>query len=219
MKLDAQVVDYAGKLAQVKRKLPYRSAIRKSDFCDHIISMWLQGYQFEKISKFLNEQGAEFYISAHTLSKTLRPIRDTFLTPVGSKIINDLGGSVEVSVEDELKQLILIQKQRIDSLLRKENGLNASGEGKYYSQVRHEIETMLSITKQMREIEKASLLSEAKDQKKSPEQEENEFKPAEESVSQEEKEFIEKFFDKDIMNRLMSDSSPDDSMVDILLES
>ena len=69
-----EIPDPHNTISRIRAKLSRKSRLRKSYYCDHIIALRLQGNSFSKISKWLMDQGEEFYISSVTLANNFKKV-------------------------------------------------------------------------------------------------------------------------------------------------
>ena len=66
-----KMLDSKGIMARAKARMPVDCAVRKSQYCDEILSLRLQGFSYRKIEEWLREKGRQFAIPAATLCRNL----------------------------------------------------------------------------------------------------------------------------------------------------
>lgn len=112
--------DPLGMIARVRNKLNPACAVRKSPFCDYIISMRMQSVPYREIEAWLIEQGSEYRISSPTVFKNFKKVKlETRLT-YAEEMLEKAGGFIKLDLVRELSQNIITQKARVDRLVRGE---------------------------------------------------------------------------------------------------
>jgi len=112
--------DPQGMIARVRGRLSVRCAVRKSKFCEIIISMRMQGIPYRKIEEWLIEQGEEFRISAATLFRNLKKTKLKVELPYAEEMAERWGGRIDLDFARELAGQIVAQRERVDHMQRQE---------------------------------------------------------------------------------------------------
>ncbi len=112
--------DPHGMIARVRGRLSVRCAVRKSKFCEIIISMRMQGIPYRKIEEWLIEQGAEYRISAATLFRNLKKTKLKVELPYAEEMAERWGGRIDLDYARELAGQIVAQRERVDRMQRQE---------------------------------------------------------------------------------------------------
>lgn len=117
-----KLVDPDGRVRAAKRNLNKEGAVRRSPFCEVIISLWLQGAGWRDIEQWLIAQGPDYRIPSTTLWRNFKKAGlDTrrSLTKIEEEIEAN-GGVVFIDIVNEARNNLLLQKRRIDHLVRTE---------------------------------------------------------------------------------------------------
>jgi len=112
--------DPQGMIARVRGRLSVRCAVRKSKFCEIIISMRMQGIPYRKIEEWLIEQGEEYRISAATLFRNLKKTKLKVELPYAEEMAERWGGRIDLDFARELAGQIIAQRERVDHMQRQE---------------------------------------------------------------------------------------------------
>lgn len=146
--------DPLGMLARIKSKMNPQCAVRRSTYCDYIISMSMQAVPYRDIEAWLIEQGPQYRIAASTICKNLKTSKlDVRLTHAEEKL-EKLGGFINLNHVRELSQLIITQKGRVDHLVRLEEEKRKDPALKHYSDKRiaQEMDLMAGMIKSLNSI-------------------------------------------------------------------
>lgn len=116
--------DPKGRIAAVRNGMSPDCSVRKSPLCDAIIGLYLTGTSFSQIELWLIQQGEIYRIPAPTLWRNLSKgdknnERDKFQTHIENEI-ESVGGMVNLSAVNEAQNNYLLQKKRVDFLVRAE---------------------------------------------------------------------------------------------------
>lgn len=153
-----EIPDPHNKIASIRSKLSRKSRVKKSFYCDHIIALRLQGNSFQKISKWLSDQGEEFYISAVTLAQTFKNVQAEYSLPYAEELAERFGGEVDFDAAHELKRIALIQRHRVDKMTRAEEENQLTGKPYYFNtRIKFEIQTLADLIKQFHGLMKNPL--------------------------------------------------------------
>lgn len=115
-----RVPDPHGLIANVRARLNKKCAVRISPFCDYIIAMRMQGVPYKDVERWLVEQGQEYRISAATIWRNLKRTKmHVRLTRIEEKL-EAHGSVINLDIIREMSQNILVQKERIDQMVRTE---------------------------------------------------------------------------------------------------
>lgn len=147
--------DPHGMISRIRSRLPVNCSIRKSPFCDHIIGMRLQGISYHQIEDFLIEQGKEFRIPSSTIWRNFEATKLKIEIPYGEELKERWGGQFDLDMAKELGNQILVQRQRINQMVRHEQDRKAANPGFYNKAIRAEMETMNSLVRNLREMMKS----------------------------------------------------------------
>lgn len=149
--------DPKGKIAKAKAKMPAACSVRKSKFCDEIISLRLSGQSYRKIEDWLRGKGAEHAIPAATLCRNLMTgLGNTQdFMPVYEEVAEQNGFDITIDPGRSLAGQALIQRQRIDYMIRNESLKQRASPGYSNSKIRQEMETYLQLVKAAAEYELA----------------------------------------------------------------
>jgi len=112
--------DPQGMIARVRGRLSVRCAVRKSKYCEIIISMRMQGIPYRKIEDWLIEQGDEYRISAATLFRNLKKTKLQVELPYAEEMAERWGGRIDLDYARELAGQIVAQRERVDRMQRQE---------------------------------------------------------------------------------------------------
>lgn len=142
-----KIVDPKGKMARAKAKMSSKCSVRLSPYCDDIISLRFQGKSYRAIEDFLREKGLEFVIPAATLWRNLmRGMGDeTSFLPVYEEIAEEHGGEISVDAGRVMAGQALIQRLRIDYMVRMEGVRRKNRPGYTNPRIRQEMETYLQL--------------------------------------------------------------------------
>lgn len=116
----ARLPDPVGMIRRIKVKMQPNCSVRKSKYCEQIIAMRMQGITFQEIDNWLTEQGIEHRIPASTIWKNFKGTKMRIDLTHAEEIAEKWGGTIEISPLRELAAQIMIQKRRIDKLIRRE---------------------------------------------------------------------------------------------------
>lgn len=143
----SRIVDPKGKIAKAKAKMPSACSVRRSRFCDDIISLRLQGHSYRRIEDWLRVKGTEYLIPAATLCRNL--IRglgtEQEFMPVYEEAAEQNGGDITVDPGRSLAGQALIQRGRIDYMVRHEAEKRRTNPGFANPRIRQELETYMSL--------------------------------------------------------------------------
>jgi len=143
-----QIADPHGMISRIRHKMPPNCAVRKSNYCDHIIAMRMQGIAFLKIEEFLISQGKNFRISAPTIWRCFEHANKAGVTvelPLAEEMKERWGGSIDLDLATELGNQVLIQRKRIDALVRQEMKAQETNPRHFNKLIRAEMETLNSL--------------------------------------------------------------------------
>lgn len=142
-------------ISKIRAKLPRRSAVRQSRYCDHIIALRLQGNSFSKISKWLEVQGEEFYISPVSISENFKKAKREIEIPYAEEVAERWGGDIDFDAAHELKRSILLQRRRIDRLIRAEDDKAKTAPDYFNPKIKYEIRCLAILIKQYQSMMKS----------------------------------------------------------------
>lgn len=134
--------DPQGMISRIKAKLPRNCSVRKSPFCEHIIGMRMQGISYHSISAFLLSQGEQYRIPATTIWRNIEATKLKIELPYAEELKERWGGSIDLSAAVEIANQILVQRGRIDKMVRYEESRREKTPGFYNKSIRAEMETL-----------------------------------------------------------------------------
>lgn len=143
----AKLPDPKGRIARAKAHMPVACSVRKSRFCDDIIAMRLQGCSYRKIEEWLRGKGLEHVIPAATLCRNLiggLGKEETYL-PTYEQVAETMGGEIPLDPARTLAGQALLQRLRIDAMIRTENDRRRVRPGSFNPRIRQEMETYLTL--------------------------------------------------------------------------
>lgn len=142
-----KVLDPKGKIAKAKARMPAACSVRKSVLCDEIISLRLQGHSYRKIEEWLREQGPEHSIPAATLCRNLQrglgAVQE--FMPVFEETAEINGGDITLDASRTLTGQAMVQRIRIDYMIRQEAEKRKTRPGYSNPRIRQEMETHLQL--------------------------------------------------------------------------
>lgn len=134
--------DPHGMIARVRSKFPPNCSIRLSKFCDHIIAMRLQGVPYQKIAEWLEEQGKEHRIPIATLWRNFKQTKMRIELPYAEEIAERWGGTIDLDVGRELAGQVMLQRMRVDKLVKAEARKQETSPTYLDKRIRFEMEVM-----------------------------------------------------------------------------
>jgi len=149
-----KLADPVGMIARIRNKLVKQGAVRRSPFCDYIISMRLQGVPYLDIERWLIQQGPEYRISAPTICKQLNATKLNVDLTYAEKMLEDKGEFVEINLVREMSNNIITQKLRLDQLVKSEQKKRQESGFENYSdrRIRGEMMVMNDLIRNLHEI-------------------------------------------------------------------
>lgn len=147
MKVAERLPDPHGFIARVRGRLPKNCAVALSPFCDTIIAMRMQGVPFRDIEKWLVEQGPEYRVPSPTIYRNLKRCRLQVDLPYAEELAERWGGRIDLDLVRELSGMIVVQRQRIDKLVRGELNQQKNNPRYHDKRISREIQTLESLTK------------------------------------------------------------------------
>jgi len=144
-----KIPDAQGAIAKVRTRLARNCSVRLSQYCDHIIALRMQGTPFYAITKWLKEKGEEHSIPPSTIWRNLKGANiDTKLT-YAEEMAEKWGGSIDIDLQREIAAQIIVQKKRIDTMVRNELTRRKANDTYVDRRIRMEMETMGSMVKSL----------------------------------------------------------------------
>lgn len=145
--MSTKLPDSKGRIARAKAKMPLACSVRRSQYCDDIIALRLQGHPFRKIEDWLRKKGLEFVIPAATLARNLMKGlgKEGDYLPVYEQEAEKVGGEIPLDPRRTLAGQAYIQRLRIDSMIRAENEKRRTRPGYANPRIRQEMETYLAL--------------------------------------------------------------------------
>lgn len=148
--------DPTGVIAKVRGRMPRDCSVRQSAFCDHIIAMRMQGVSYGKIAAWLVEQDPNEFIPPGTLFRNLKKGFGTMQVqlPLYEEKADKWGGSLHIDVEREVAGAILLQRGRLDRMLRMEGKIQKEKPGYRDTRLRGEMELLTEQLALLHEVQK-----------------------------------------------------------------
>lgn len=112
--------DPQGMISRVKGRLTKNCAVRRSPYCEIIISMRMQGIPFRQIDEWLKDQGDEYRISAATIFRNLSKTKMRVELSYAEEMVEKWGERIDLDYARELAGQIIAQRKRVDAMQRLE---------------------------------------------------------------------------------------------------
>lgn len=140
-----KILDPHGLVAKAKVRMSPDCSVRQSKFCEEIIAQRLQGRSLYQIADWLKEQGTEHFIPPPTLHRNLRKAlsKDNELLPLHEEIAEKVGGDIPFDPYRDMMGQALMQKLRIDYMVRNEIEKRKGRPGYANPRIRQEMETYI----------------------------------------------------------------------------
>lgn len=132
--------DPHGFITRIKAKLKPNCSVRTSPYCDVIIAMRMQGIPFDRIKEWLEERGAEYSIPASTIHRNLKETDLVIELPYAEEVASKWGQRIDMDPVRELLGQSLVQRRRIDSLVRAEEAEKKTNPRYHDKRIRGEME-------------------------------------------------------------------------------
>lgn len=149
--------DPLGMISRIKSRIPKNCAVAKSQFCEIIISMRMQGLHYKQIEQWLAEQGSEHRISAPTIWRNLKKTKLAVQLPYAEELVEQWGGRIDLDLARELQGQIVAQRRRVDQMQRMEDERQKLNPRYFDKRLRGERETLVSLVKQLHSMMKSPL--------------------------------------------------------------
>jgi len=108
--------DPHGMIARIRARMSKNCAVRKSPYCDIIISMRMQGIPYRQIEAWLIDQADEYRISASTLMRNLTKTKLKVELSYAESLAEKWGERIDLDHARELAGQIIAQRQRVDKM-------------------------------------------------------------------------------------------------------
>ena len=122
-------------------------AVRLSPYCDTIISMRMQGIPYGEIERWLISQGKQHRISASTIHRNIKKSGLRVELPAAEEIAEQWGGRIDIEPVRELAGQILMQRRRIDRLLKREEDMQEERPGYHDRRISGEMKVLNELLK------------------------------------------------------------------------
>lgn len=143
------IPDPTAVISDIRNKLKQGCAVLLSKWCNLIICKRLQGATFKEIEEMLCEKGLEFRISAPTIWRNMAQAGVDKTDYRWTEIVEAWGGEKDVNIQDELRSQIIMQKTRINALVKREADLRKADDKYMDRRVRGEMETYVLLLKSL----------------------------------------------------------------------
>lgn len=142
-----RVPDPHGLILRVKRRLNPNSSLALSRFCEQLIAMRLQAVPYLEMEKWLAQRGPEFRIPAATLYRNFKAAKTQVEMPLAEELAEKWGGSFDFNTTRMLAGQIMVQRTRIDKMLRQETKKQETSPAYMDKRIRGEMETLTMMVK------------------------------------------------------------------------
>lgn len=151
------LADPHGIIAKIRARMSRDCAVRRSPYCDHVIAKRLQGISYTKIRDWLWDQNPDLAIPVPTLARNLaKAVKLSEMDQsVAEQIAEMWGGSLEFDLERTIAGQALVQRQRIDDMVKAEKERKKVKSGYMNPRIRQEMETLSSLLAQLERIKGA----------------------------------------------------------------
>jgi len=149
--------DPLGIIKRIKARLSVNCAVKKSPFCEIIISMRLQGIDYRSIEKWLIDQGEEYRISSPTIFRNLKNTKLEVTLPYAEELAEKWGGRIDLDHIRELSGQVLAQRKRLDRLQRREEEHQVDRPHYFDRRIRQERELLTNMIKALGSLIKSPL--------------------------------------------------------------
>lgn len=149
--------DPHGMISRVRSRMSKNCAVRKSTYCDVIISMRMQGIPYRKIEDWLIEQGEEFRISAPTLMRNLTKTKLKVELSYAEEMAEKWGERIDLDYARELAGQIVAQRKRVDTMQRLEEEYQTRNPRYFDRRLKGERELLSKMIKDMAQMMKSPL--------------------------------------------------------------
>lgn len=139
--------DPAGMISRIKSRLPKNCAVKRSPYCEIIISMRMQGIDYRSIESWLIEQGEEHRISSPTIWRNLKNTRMVVELPFAEELAEKWGGRIDLDLAREMAGQIVAQRKRVDNLQRKEEERQKTNQSYHDKRLRQERDSLTEMIK------------------------------------------------------------------------
>ncbi len=112
--------DPGGMIARARASLKPNCQVRKSPYCDQIIAMRMQAVSYRDIETFLGDQGTQYTIPSATIHRNFKSCKLAVSLTKAEEMAEQWGGGIDLDLVREMMDQALIQKKRIDHLVRHE---------------------------------------------------------------------------------------------------
>lgn len=131
----------------------------------------MQGVPYDAIEEFLKQQGDKFVIPKATLWRNLQAAKKEVELPYAEEIAERWGGSIDIDAARELQRMILVQRRRVDKMVKKEEEKQKLPTSSSYfdKRIRAELETLSQMVGQYYRLMKSPM--DAADERKKADEE------------------------------------------------
>ena len=112
--------DPHGMIARVRSRMSKNCAVRRSPYCDIVISMRMQGIPYRQIEEWLIDQGPEYRISCSTLMRNITKTKLKVELSYVEEMAEKWGERIDLDYARELAGQIVAQRDRVDKMQRQE---------------------------------------------------------------------------------------------------
>jgi hypothetical protein len=136
-----KIPDPQGMISKIRSKMPPNCSVRKSPYCDMIIAQRLQGVPYRSIKQFLDGQGMQHSIPVATIARNLDCAKEAIELPYAEELAERWGGSIDLDAIRMLAGQILLQRRRIDKMVKAEVEKQKTNANFFDKRIRAEMET------------------------------------------------------------------------------
>jgi len=144
-------------IARIRGRMSKNCAVRKSPYCDVVISMRMQGIPYRQIEAWLIEQGDEHRISAATILRNLTKTKLKVELSYAEELAEKWGERIDLDHARELAGQIIAQRKRVDKMQRLEEERQEDRAGYFDRRLKGERELLAKMIKDMAGMMKSPL--------------------------------------------------------------
>jgi hypothetical protein len=152
---NVRLPDPQGMIARIKRRLKPNCSVAVSPYCETLIAMRMQSVAFLEMEKWLVQRGPEFRIPSATLCRNFKDAKAVIDMPLAEELAEQWGGSFDFNTTRMLAGQILIQRKRVDRMVRNEQKRQEESPNYMDRRIRAEMETLTIMTKNYNQMLKS----------------------------------------------------------------
>jgi len=149
--------DPHGMIGRIRARMSKNCAVKKSPYCDIIISMRMQGIPYRQIEAWLIDQGDEYRISASTLLRNLTKTKLKVELSYAETLAEQWGERIDLDHARELAGQIIAQRKRVDKMQLLEEESQTKRPRYFDRRLKGERELLSKMLKDMGQLMKSPL--------------------------------------------------------------